>query len=67
MDEPLDPSDPRWTEPTTGSHAVDDSSGGGNTDPGSGRSTAGDHHTDETPDGDGTGPGHSEGEPPRHD
>ena len=67
VDEPLDPSDPRWTEPTTGSHAVDDSSGGGNTDPGSGRSTAGDHHTDETPDGDGTGPGHPEGEPPRHD
>lgn len=67
VDEPLDPSDPRWTEPTTGSHAVDDSSGGRSTDPGSGRSTAGDHHTDETPDGDGTGPGHPEGDPPRHD
>lgn len=71
VDEPLDPSDPRWTDPTTGSHAADDSLGGTGANPGSGRSTGREQPTDENPSAaDGTGrqhPENPEGEPPRHD
>lgn len=71
VNEPLDPSDPRWTDPTTGSHAADDSLSGTGANPGSGRSTGREQPTDENPSAaDGTGrqhPENPEGEPPRHD
>ena len=71
VDEPLDPSDPGRTEPTTGSHAAEDTRSGTDANPDSGRRTGRDHPTDENldenSDGGGSGPGHPEGEPPRHD
>lgn len=71
VDEPLDPSDPRRTEPTTGSHAAEDTRNGTDANPGSGRSTGRNHPTDEnldeSSDGGSSGPGRPEEEPPRHD